>query len=134
MPDKVIIERQGATQVITINREDARNAVDPETAAALKAGFEQGEADAAVKVHILTGAGGHFCAGADLKAVAGKAGFEREGPMGPSWMDLKKPSHCRGGRSCGCGRPRAGNPVRPAHRQSSGGLRCLLPTMGRAAD
>ena len=92
MSDKVIIERHGATQVITINRMDARNAVDPETAATLKAGFEQGEADAAVKVHILTGAGGHFCAGADLKAVAGKAGFEREGPMGPSWLDLKKPS------------------------------------------
>ncbi|MEO0982960.1 MAG: crotonase/enoyl-CoA hydratase family protein [Pseudomonadota bacterium] len=92
MTDKVLIERRGAANVITINRHQARNAVDPETAEALKAAFLDGEADDGVAVHILTGAGGAFCAGADLKAVAAQGGFAREAPMGPSWLELEKPS------------------------------------------
>ncbi|MEM1133044.1 MAG: crotonase/enoyl-CoA hydratase family protein [Pseudomonadota bacterium] len=92
MSDKVLVERNGAVQIITINRPEARNAVDPETADALKTAFEQGEADDSIKVHILTGNGGHFCAGADLKAVAAKADFTKDGPMGPTWLTLKKPS------------------------------------------
>ncbi len=92
MSEKVLVERRGATQIITINRAEARNAVDPETAEALKTAFEAGEADDAVRVHILTGASGHFCAGADLKAAAVEARFQKEAPMGPSWLELKKPS------------------------------------------
>ena len=89
---KVTTRREGATNIITINRAAARNAVDPETAEALEAAFLAGEADDAVAVHILTGADGHFCAGADLKAVASESGFRRQAPMGPSWLELTKPS------------------------------------------
>ena len=92
MSPLVEIEKVGALQVITINRPEARNAVNPETAALLRSAFEDGEKDPDIRVHILTGAGGHFCAGADLKAVATRAKFEREAPMGPSWLSLKKPS------------------------------------------
>jgi len=92
MADQVLTERRGAASVITLNRPEARNAVDPPTAAALKAAFEAGEADPDIAVHVLTGAGGVFCAGADLKAVAGGGRYEREGPMGPTWLALRKPS------------------------------------------
>jgi enoyl-CoA hydratase len=92
MSELVLVEKLGPVQIITINRPDARNAVDPETARQLRAAFETGEADDDVRVHILTGAKGHFCAGADLKAVAKQARFEREAPMGPSWLELTKPS------------------------------------------
>lgn len=92
MTEKVIIEKIRASNVITINRAGARNAVDPETAGLLRAAFLKGEADDSVAVHILTGAEEHFCAGADLKAVAKGERFGREGPMGPSWLNLTKPS------------------------------------------
>lgn len=92
MSDLILVDRQGPAQIITINRPYARNAVNPETAARLKEAFEQGEQDDGVAVHILTGADGNFCAGADLKAVAKQERFEREAPMGPTWLDLKKPS------------------------------------------
>lgn len=92
MAELVLIDRHGPVQIITINRPEARNAVNPETAAQLRAAFVAGEADDEVLVHILTGADGHFCAGADLKAVAKQERFEREAPMGPTWLDLKKPS------------------------------------------
>ncbi len=92
MADLVLNERIGAANVITINRPQARNSVNPETAALLKAAFEAGEADDAVAVHILTGADGNFCAGADLKAVAKQERFEREAPMGPTWLEMTKPS------------------------------------------
>jgi len=92
MAETVQVEIRGAAQVITINRAHARNAVDPETAASLKAAFLAGEDNPDVAVHILTGADGHFCAGADLKAVSEGQRFERTGPMGPSWLSLTKPS------------------------------------------
>lgn len=92
MSETVLVERRGAAQIITINRAHARNAVDPETAAALKSAFEAGEDNPEVAVHILTGSDGHFCAGADLKAVSEGQRYERTGPMGPSWLSLTKPS------------------------------------------
>lgn len=90
--EKILQERRGSTNIITINRMGARNAVDPETATQLEAAFQAGEADERVAVHILTGTDGHFCAGADLKAVASEQAFRREAPMGPSWLELTKPS------------------------------------------
>jgi enoyl-CoA hydratase len=79
--------------VITLDRPQARNAVDPPTAAALYAAFIGAEADPDVDVMVFTGAGGTFCAGADLKAVADGAAFEHaaHGPMGPSRLALSKP-------------------------------------------
>ncbi|MEM8617057.1 MAG: enoyl-CoA hydratase-related protein, partial [Pseudomonadota bacterium] len=92
MSDTVLIDSVGSAQVITINRPQARNAVNPETARHLREAFEAGERDDGILVHILTGADGHFCAGADLKAVANQEGFEHEAPMGPTWLELTKPS------------------------------------------
>ena len=92
MTEKVLVDRRGRVNLITINRPEARNAVDPETADALKAAFEEGEADDAVFVHILTGAGGAFCAGYDLKALADGRRIAPEAPMGPTWLSLSKPS------------------------------------------
>jgi enoyl-CoA hydratase len=69
--------------------------VDPETAAALRAAFQRFEADDSVSVAILAGAGGTFCAGFDLKALAGQDSYRLsdtgEGPMGPTRMHLDKP-------------------------------------------
>lgn len=62
----VHVERRGAVALLTIDRQERRNAVDHETLDALLAGLEASE-DA--RVVVLTGAGGHFCAGADLSTV-----------------------------------------------------------------
>jgi len=72
-----------------------RNAVDGATAKALADAFRKFDADEDVKVAILTGAGGTFCAGADLKAIASGQGNrmseEGDGPMGPTRTLLSKP-------------------------------------------
>jgi len=81
--------------VVTIDRPDARNAVDRPTAAALAAAFRAFDADETQDVAVLTGAGGTFCAGADLKAFgterANSVSTEGDGPMGPTRMLLAKP-------------------------------------------
>jgi enoyl-CoA hydratase len=93
----VTVERDGSVTVVTIDRPDLRNAVDGPTARALAAAFRGFEADDDSSVAILTGAGGTFCAGADLKAVADGRGNRVEadvaldGPMGPTRMQLSKP-------------------------------------------
>jgi len=70
MPDPVRIERQGSVATVILDRPSARNAVDPETAERLAAAFLEFERDDSLRVAVLWGAGGTFCAGADLKAVA----------------------------------------------------------------
>lgn len=94
----VTVDRRPPLVRITINRAPARNAVDGPTAQALAAAFRDFEADDALKVAVLTGGGEHFCAGADLKAVAGgeparanRIAADGDGPMGPSRMQLSKP-------------------------------------------
>lgn len=83
------------TAVVTIGRPERRNAVDVDTQGELYAAFERFDADAALDVAILTGAGGHFSAGADLRAMAeGRRKVYDEGPvgpMGPTRMRLSKP-------------------------------------------
>ncbi|QUD87712.1 crotonase/enoyl-CoA hydratase family protein [Phenylobacterium montanum] len=85
----------GRVAVVTIQRPEVRNAVDGPTAAQLAAAFRRFDADREADVAILTGAGGAFCAGADLKAVAdGRGNVTRDhgdGPMGCSRMKLTKP-------------------------------------------
>ncbi len=79
---------------VTIDRPEVRNAVDPETAVVLRKAFAAFEQDPALRVAVLTGAGGTFCAGFDLKALAaGQAygGEPADGPMGPTRMALSKP-------------------------------------------
>jgi enoyl-CoA hydratase len=68
---KVSYERKGAAAVLSIDRPERRNAVDPETADLLLEGYRSFEADDEARVLVLTGAGEDaFCAGADLKSVA----------------------------------------------------------------
>jgi enoyl-CoA hydratase len=68
MAEPVVVERRGHVLVITINRPEARNALDGAAARALAAAADELDADAALRVGVLTGAGGTFCAGMDLKA------------------------------------------------------------------
>lgn len=88
-------EIQGSTAVVTLQRPERRNAVDGPTAAALAEAFRRFDADASLSVAVLTGAGGCFCAGADLKAVGEGRGNRvaeaGDGPMGPTRMLLGKP-------------------------------------------
>jgi enoyl-CoA hydratase len=90
-------ETHGPVLVVTIDRPEVRNAVDRPTADALAAAFRDLEADDGLLVGVLTGAEGHFCAGADLKAMAedpqraNRIDTEGDGPMGPSRMQLDKP-------------------------------------------
>ncbi|MBA4721605.1 MAG: crotonase/enoyl-CoA hydratase family protein, partial [Alcanivorax sp.] len=94
----VITHTEGAVRTIIINRPDKRNAVDRPTADALRAAFEAFEQDDSVHAAVLAGAGGNFCAGADLSAMGDdqrRNEVEPEGtgpgPMGPSRMLLSKP-------------------------------------------
>jgi len=91
------VERRGPVTVVTIDRPDVRNAVDTEHAQALYDAFLAFDADPDASVAVLTGAGGTFCAGADLKAVsagtmkADPPGTDGPAPMGPSRLLLSKP-------------------------------------------
>ncbi|MGY2066591.1 crotonase/enoyl-CoA hydratase family protein [Blastococcus sp. SYSU DS0619] len=66
--DKVLVERRGAVQVITINRPSARNALDGDVARAVAAAVDELDADGDLRAGVLTGAGGTFSSGMDLKA------------------------------------------------------------------
>jgi len=91
----VKIAHEGRVTIVTIDRPDARNAVDQPTAAALADAFRAFDADDDHDVAVLTGAGGTFCAGADLKAISDGRGNalrpDGDGPMGPTRMQLTKP-------------------------------------------
>lgn len=91
----VDVSRTGSVTIVTIDRPEVRNAVDGATARDLSAAFRAFDESDDTSVAILTGAGGHFCAGADLKAIAGgEANVISEsgdGPMGPTRMQLSKP-------------------------------------------
>lgn len=91
----VHLEAAGPVLTVTIDRPQVRNAVDRPTAEALAEAFRSFDRDDALAVAVLTGAGGTFCAGADLKAVSQGSGNrvapDGDGPMGPSRMRLGKP-------------------------------------------
>jgi enoyl-CoA hydratase len=88
-------DRDGPVAIVTLDRPAVRNAVDGPTAAELAGAFRRFEADPELRVAVLTGGSGTFCAGADLKAVAGGRGnqvaLDGDGPMGPTRMLLSKP-------------------------------------------
>jgi enoyl-CoA hydratase len=98
----VRVEKSGPVATVVLDRPAVRNAVDPATARALAEAFLALDADPAVRCMVLWGAGGTFCAGADLQAVAtgwdpgrlrppsGEPG-DAYGPMGVSRLDLQKP-------------------------------------------
>lgn len=95
----IIQERYNDIIIITINRTDVRNAIDRPTAEELSEAFRKFDADNNLKVAILTGAGGNFCAGADLLAIAEDGhrknklnpNMKEDGPLGPTRMLLSKP-------------------------------------------
>jgi enoyl-CoA hydratase len=91
----VRVERSGHVTTVVLARPEVRNAVDREHAEALREAFRAFDADDGARVAVLFGEGGHFCAGADLKAVAhaprDAVRVDGEGPMGPTRMLLGKP-------------------------------------------
>lgn len=95
----VHVERRGPVTVITLDRPEVRNAVDTEHARLLHRAFLTFDADPDQSVAVLTGAGGTFCAGADLKAVSAgtmeatppTGTADDIGPMGPTRLMLSKP-------------------------------------------
>jgi enoyl-CoA hydratase len=94
-PEPVTYERRGAAAVVTIDRQERRNAVDGPTAELLGAAYERFESEDDARVMILTGAGGvAFCAGADLKAIDtfGPRLFKDEGPLGFTRRIATKPT------------------------------------------
>ncbi len=77
----VLVERRGHVAVVTLNRPEARNALGLEMFARLHDAWDEIDGDPEVRVAVVTGAGGTFCAGADLKAMhasrEGDPWFER---------------------------------------------------------
>lgn len=93
---KVLVEKDGPITTVIINRPEVRNAVDPETAKALRDAFRVFEEDGDALAAVLCGAGGCFCGGYDLKSLSAHglrdpSELEGDGPMGPSRMLLSKP-------------------------------------------
>ena len=94
---RVLSEKKGVVTTIIINRPEVRNAVDGPTAQELADAFRSFEEDKDALAAVLTGTGGYFCAGADLKAVSvdpervNRFDPEGDGPMGPSRMMFSKP-------------------------------------------
>lgn len=99
MTGNLEISSHGRIRIVAINRPDRRNAVDGATARELYDAFRAFDADDGADLAVLTGRGGTFCAGADLKAFAkGNGGnpLQRGGtgtlaPMGPTRLQLSKP-------------------------------------------
>ncbi|MDT4982957.1 MAG: enoyl-CoA hydratase [Pseudonocardiales bacterium] len=89
----VRIEREDAVCTVVLDRPDVRNAVDGPTARALADAFREFDADPTARVAVLWGAGGTFCAGADLHALSNTLDADpgADGPMGPTRMVLSKP-------------------------------------------
>jgi len=90
------LERNDRVATIVMDRPEARNAVDRAASQALVEAFKEFEGDDALGVAVLWGAGGVFCAGADLKARGTERGLrlapDGDGPMGPTRMAFTKPT------------------------------------------
>jgi enoyl-CoA hydratase len=90
---KLLTRVDGPVLIVTINRPAVRNALDNETAQALTAALRMFDTADEMRVAVLTGAGGHFCAGADLKALASGQDYKpwAGDPDGPCHDVLSKP-------------------------------------------
>lgn len=92
----VSVSREGPLFVVELDRADRKNAVDRQTAANLADAFRDFDRDDDASVGILTGKGGVFCAGADLKKISkgdlNRLSPEGDGPMGPTRECLSKPT------------------------------------------
>lgn len=90
---KIRVERHERIAVVTIHRPEVRNALDRAAALGLRRAFDDVECDPDVDVAILTGTGGAFCAGADLKEIATSADYVAWAghPDGPTHRPCAKP-------------------------------------------
>jgi enoyl-CoA hydratase len=97
---EVRVEKNGKVCTVIIDRPEVKNAVDRRTAEQLAGAFREFEADDGQFAAVLWGAGGTFCAGADLKAISSGSAdrynridgdMSADGPMGPSRLKLSKP-------------------------------------------
>jgi enoyl-CoA hydratase len=91
-------EREGPVAIVTIDRPEVANAIDAPTAAALADALRDFDADQSLRVAVLTGANGTFCAGADLKAArsgdpsrSSRLAEDGDGPLGATRLLLRKP-------------------------------------------
>ena len=93
MSDEVLVERRGAVQVITINRPEARNALNAAVAQGVAAAVDELDEDDSLRAAVLTGAGGTFSSGMDLKAfMRGETpGIEGRGLCGITTTPPRKP-------------------------------------------
>jgi enoyl-CoA hydratase len=93
--ESIRVETYDRVTTVVMDRPERRNAVDGPMAAELAAAFRAFDADPDADAAVLWGAGGNFCAGADLKAVGTERGnvvaTTGEGPMGPTRLQLNKP-------------------------------------------
>src|SRR5690348_9101258 len=98
-PD-ALIEQRGHTLILTLNRPEARNALSTEMLSIMVEAWDRVDNDPEIRSCILTGAGGYFCAGMDLKAATAKPPGDsfKDGSYDPSRIDallkgrrLKKP-------------------------------------------
>src|SRR5215469_2998945 len=94
----VIYEQHDSVAIITLSKPERRNAIDGPMAAELREAFQRFNSDDTVRVGILTGAGGTFCAGGDLTSVGDpdrRSEVDPEGggtgPLGPTRMPMQKP-------------------------------------------
>jgi enoyl-CoA hydratase len=87
--------REGPIWVVTLDRPEVKNAVDRPTADALARAFRDFDEDPDLSVAVLTGAGGTFCSGADLRSIGGpdapRVALDGDGPLGPTRLALTKP-------------------------------------------
>ena len=81
----VLVSREGAVLVITINRPEVRNAINRATSEAIAHALDLLDSDPTLAIGILTGKGNHFCAGMDLKAFLAGERVELEGRPMPHW-------------------------------------------------
>jgi len=93
---EVLVERSGGLMVVTINRPEQRNAVNRAVSYGVCAALDELDRDPALRVGILTGAGGNFCAGMDLKAfLRGEVTrVEGRGILGIAMTPPRKPVIC----------------------------------------
>ena len=92
----VKVSHDGPVTIVTIDRPEVRNAINGEAARRLAEVFREFDSNPAQSAAVLTGAGGTFCAGADLKAVSSgqdnlRVSVDGDGPLGCSRMLLSKP-------------------------------------------
>ncbi|MGV9858908.1 crotonase/enoyl-CoA hydratase family protein [Gordonia sp. NPDC003425] len=95
MPD-CLVEKRGHVLIVTMNRPEARNALSTEMMAIMEQAWDRVDADPDIRVAILTGAGGYFCAGADLKSMNQKAPGDKFAEGG--WDLTRLPALLKGRR------------------------------------